>query len=110
MDDIRMQQKTSKRTVEHVKQFSDVLPKKRRRNVCNIVERSERISSFHKRIDGIMKKAHQLTTLTGCQVLLFVVSETDQVYTFSTQKFRPMLTTKLGLKKFEDCLNGTPSL
>jgi pheromone receptor transcription factor len=39
-----------------------------------------------------MKKAYELSTLTGTQVLLLVASETGHVYTFATSKLQPMIT------------------
>jgi hypothetical protein len=44
---------------------------------------AKRHISFSKRKAGIMKKAYELSTLTGTQVLLLVVSETGLVYTFT---------------------------
>jgi hypothetical protein len=43
-----------------------------------------------------MKKAYELSTLTGTQVLLLVVSETGLVYTFTTAKLQPLVTKAEG--------------
>lgn len=43
-----------------------------------------------------MKKAFELSTLTGTQVLLLVVSETGLVYTFTTPKLQPLVTQTEG--------------
>jgi len=44
-----------------------------------------RYTTFSKRKTGIMKKAYELSTLTGTQVMLLVASETGHVYTFATR-------------------------
>lgn len=36
-------------------------------------------------------QAYELSTLTGTQVLLLVVSESGWVYTFTTDKFKPLV-------------------
>ena len=41
-------------------------------------------------------QAYELSTLTGTQVLLLVASETGHVYTFSTQKLKPLITADHG--------------
>jgi len=51
-----------------------------------------------------MKKSHELATLTGSQVMVLVASETGHVYTFSTQKFQPILNSKPGRKLIQTCL------
>jgi hypothetical protein len=43
-----------------------------------------------------MKKAYELSILTGTQVLLLVVSETGLVYTFTTTKLQPLVSKAEG--------------
>lgn len=43
-----------------------------------------------------LKQAYELSTLTGTQVLLLVVSETGLVYTYTTNKLQPLVTAKEG--------------
>jgi len=52
-----------------------------------------------------MKKAYELSVLTGTQVLLLVVSETGLVYTFTTPKFQPIVTEPEGKNLIQTCLN-----
>ncbi|KAI9294058.1 hypothetical protein K502DRAFT_325019 [Neoconidiobolus thromboides FSU 785] len=52
-----------------------------------------------------MKKAYELSTLTGTQVLLLVVSETGLVYTFTTPKLQPLVTKAEGKNLIQSCLN-----
>ncbi|KIO29709.1 hypothetical protein M407DRAFT_70058, partial [Tulasnella calospora MUT 4182] len=61
-----------------------------------IQDKSRRHITFSKRKAGIMKKAYELSTLTGTQVLLLVVSETGLVYTFTTAKLQPLVTQPEG--------------
>ena len=52
-----------------------------------------------------MKKAYELSVLTGTQVLLLVVSETGLVYTFTTPKLQPLVTKPEGKNLIQACLN-----
>ncbi|CAJ0835679.1 7485_t:CDS:2 [Entrophospora sp. SA101] len=51
-------------------------------------------------------KAYELSTLTGTQVLLLVVSETGLVYTFTTPKLQPLVTKPEGKNLIQACLNA----
>ncbi|XP_024228075.1 serum response factor homolog, partial [Bombus impatiens] len=64
-----------------------------------------RYTTFSKRKTGIMKKAYELSTLTGTQVMLLVASETGHVYTFATRKLQPMITSEAGKALIQTCLN-----
>ncbi|CAG5123625.1 unnamed protein product [Candidula unifasciata] len=80
-----------------------------------IENKLRRYTTFSKRKTGIMKKAYELSTLTGTQVMLLVASETGHVYTFATRKLQPMITSDSGKALIQTCLNspdpppGTPS-
>ena len=54
-----------------------------------------------------MKKAYELATLTGTQVLLLVASETGHVYTFATNAFQPIISKPDGKALIQQCL-GMP--
>jgi len=54
-----------------------------------------------------MKKAYELTTLTGTQALLLVASETGHVYTFATPKLQPFVTLPEGKNLIQNCLNSS---
>ncbi|KAJ1651086.1 transcription factor of the MADS box [Dispira simplex] len=71
-----------------------------------IDDKSRRHITFSKRKAGIMKKAYELSTLTGTQVLLLVVSETGLVYTFTTPKLQPLVTKPEGKSLIQSCLNA----
>lgn len=71
-----------------------------------IVDKSRRHITFSKRKAGIMKKAYELSVLTGTQVLLLVVSETGLVYTFTTPKLQPLVTKAEGKNLIQACLNA----
>ncbi|KAG5648355.1 hypothetical protein DXG03_004927 [Asterophora parasitica] len=73
-----------------------------------IQDKSRRHITFSKRKAGIMKKAYELSTLTGTQVLLLVVSETGLVYTFTTAKLQPLVTQPEGKNLIQACLNAPP--
>ncbi|KAG8903083.1 transcription factor of the MADS box [Tulasnella sp. 403] len=70
-----------------------------------IQDKSRRHITFSKRKAGIMKKAYELSTLTGTQVLLLVVSETGLVYTFTTAKLQPLVTQPEGKNLIQGMFN-----
>eukprot|EP00012_Vannella_robusta_P010439 CAMPEP_0206194054 /NCGR_PEP_ID=MMETSP0166-20121206/6958_1 /ASSEMBLY_ACC=CAM_ASM_000260 /TAXON_ID=95228 /ORGANISM="Vannella robusta, Strain DIVA3 518/3/11/1/6" /LENGTH=150 /DNA_ID=CAMNT_0053610933 /DNA_START=46 /DNA_END=498 /DNA_ORIENTATION=- len=72
-----------------------------------IPDKSRRQITFSKRKAGLMKKAYELTTLTGTQALLLVASETGHVYTFATPKLQPFVTLPEGKNLIQSCLNAT---
>ncbi|CAD6191639.1 unnamed protein product [Caenorhabditis auriculariae] len=65
-----------------------------------------RYTTFSKRKTGIMKKAYELSTLTGTQVMLLVASETGHVYTYATKKLQPMISSDAGKALIQTCLNS----
>eukprot|EP01095_Lingulamoeba_sp_RSL-Kostka_P003095 TRINITY_DN13_c3_g1_i1.p1 TRINITY_DN13_c3_g1~~TRINITY_DN13_c3_g1_i1.p1 ORF type:complete len:198 (+),score=82.72 TRINITY_DN13_c3_g1_i1:115-708(+) len=71
-----------------------------------IEDKSRRQITFSKRKAGLMKKAYELTTLTGTQALLLVASETGHVYTFATPKLQPFVTLPEGKNLIQQCLNA----
>ncbi|GJN89268.1 hypothetical protein Rhopal_002247-T1 [Rhodotorula paludigena] len=89
--------------------------KSRRKITIQYIQKKEkRHITFSKRKAGIMKKAYELATLTGTQVLLLVVSETGIVYTFTTTKFQPLVgantdgTASDGQRLIQRCLASDP--
>jgi hypothetical protein len=80
---------------------------KRKINIQFIEDKNRRHITFSKRKAGIMKKAFELSTLTGTQVLLLVASETGHIYTFATPKLQPIITKSDGKALIQACLNST---
>ncbi|GMR59428.1 hypothetical protein PMAYCL1PPCAC_29623 [Pristionchus mayeri] len=70
-----------------------------------ISNKLRRYTTFSKRKTGIMKKAYELSTLTGTQVMLLVASETGHVYTFATKKLTPMISSEQGKGLIQQCLS-----
>lgn len=83
---------------------------RRKINIEFIDDKSRRHITFSKRKAGIMKKAYELSTLTGTQVLLLVASETGHVYTFATPKLQPLITKPDGKNLIQACLNAPDTL
>lgn len=79
---------------------------RRKINIEYIEDKSRRHITFSKRKAGIMKKAYELSTLTGTQILLLVASETGHVYTFATPKLQPLITKPEGKNLIQSCLNA----
>jgi len=91
---------------EDEKPKSDKKTGRRKIKIEFIQDKSRRHITFSKRKAGIMKKAYELSTLTGTQVLLLVVSETGLVYTFTTAKLQPLVTQPEGKNLIQACLNA----
>ncbi|KAF8133764.1 SRF-TF-domain-containing protein [Boletus edulis] len=70
-----------------------------------IQDKSRRHITFSKR--KAVPQAYELSTLTGTQVLLLVVSETGLVYTFTTAKLQPLVTQPEGKNLIQACLNSS---
>ncbi|WVN85687.1 uncharacterized protein L203_100836 [Cryptococcus depauperatus CBS 7841] len=81
-------------------------PSRRKIKIEYIGDKSRRHITFSKRKAGIMKKAYELSILTGTQVLLLVVSETGLVYTFTTSKLQPLVQKAEGKSLIQACLNA----
>merc|ERR1712000_339458 len=73
-----------------------------------IKDRNRRSVTFSKRKKGIMKKAYELSVLTGSEVLLLVASESGHVYTFGTPKLRPIISKQEYI--IQQCLSGNHPL
>jgi hypothetical protein len=58
----------------------------------------------------IIRHMYELSTLTGTQVLLLVMSETGLVYTFTTSKLQPLVTQPEGKNLIQACLNASHGL
>jgi hypothetical protein len=85
------------------------VPKKagrRKINIEFIEDKSRRHITFSKRKAGIMKKAYELSALTGTQVLLLVASETGHVYTYATEKLQPLIQKPEGKNLIQTCLSA----
>ncbi|KDN53190.1 SRF-TF-domain-containing protein, partial [Tilletiaria anomala UBC 951] len=89
-----------------VKGKQDSKTGRRKINISFIEDDARRHITFSKRKAGIMKKAYELATLTGTQVLLLVVSSTGLVYTFSTPKLKPVVRDREGRELIQTCLNA----
>eukprot|EP01080_Neovahlkampfia_damariscottae_P006705 gene6705-10870_t len=70
-----------------------------------ITEKSRRHITFSKRKGGLMKKAYELSTLTGTEMIVLIASETGHVYTFATPKLQPLVTNPEGKALIQTCLN-----
>ncbi|KAL7671682.1 hypothetical protein ACOME3_006583 [Neoechinorhynchus agilis] len=76
--------------------------------MCLIADKSRRATTFSKRKAGLMKKAYELATLTGTEVMLLVASETGHVYTFATDRLKPMIKSNAGKTLIQTCLRTCP--
>jgi len=104
-------EETSSKKRKDIPTMDDQPPKKNRQgrrkiNIEFIEDKSRRQITFSKRKAGIMKKAYELTTLTGTQALLLIASETGHVYTFATPKLQPFVTRQDGKALIQRCLNS----
>ncbi|KAJ3270230.1 hypothetical protein HDV01_000447 [Terramyces sp. JEL0728] len=65
--------------------------------------------TFYKRKSGLIKKSHELHTLTGSEVLLLMVSETGHIYTYATDKLQPMISLPNSQAFIQSCLQQEPT-
>ncbi|SCZ99774.1 BZ3501_MvSof-1269-A2-R1_Chr12-2g03476 [Microbotryum saponariae] len=71
-----------------------------------IDDKAKRHVSFTKRKQGLMKKAFELSTLTGTNCLVLVVSESGLVYHYATPGFEAMVEHRRGKELIAASLNG----
>jgi len=79
---------------------------KRRIKIEFIPDKTRRQITFSKRKSGLFKKVAELTTLTGAQGLLLLVSESGHLYSFATRTLQPILTSVEGKALIEYCLQS----
>ncbi|QLQ80140.1 hypothetical protein HG537_0D01410 [Torulaspora globosa] len=82
----------------------EVKTTKRKVNIKLIANRTRRHVTFAKRRHGIMKKAYELSVLTGANVMLLILSKSGLVYTFTTPKLEPFIRDEEGKKLIRRCL------
>ena len=66
-------------------------PGRRKISIQFIEDKSKRHITFSKRKTGVIKKAKELSSLTGAHVVLLVASETGNLYDFATPRFSKVL-------------------
>lgn len=71
-----------------------------------IENRTRRQVTFAKRRHGIMKKAYELSVLTGSNILLLILANNGLVYTFTTPKLEPVVRESEGKGLIRACLNN----
>lgn len=71
-----------------------------------IENRTRRQVTFAKRRHGIMKKAYELSVLTGSNILLLILSNNGLIYTFTTPKLEPIIRENEGKELIRSCLNN----
>lgn len=81
-------------------------PDAKRSRISYIEDRLKRQTSFTKRKAGIMKKAHELSILTGTEVLLIVATDSGSVFSFATTRMKRFFEDDAGKlqKTFPSCL------
>lgn len=77
---------------------------KRKLGIKYIANRTRRHVTFAKRRHGIMKKAYELSVLTGANVMLLILSKSGLVYTFTTPKLEPLVREEEGKSLIRRCL------
>ncbi|WFD20842.1 transcription factor of the MADS box [Malassezia caprae] len=98
--------RTNGRRRSQARSEKDIQTGRRKIKIEYIDDDARRHITFSKRKAGIMKKAYELATLTGTQVLLLVVSQTGLVYTFTTPKLEAVVKEPEGRNLIQECLNA----
>ncbi|KAK5782099.1 hypothetical protein RI543_000421 [Arxiozyma heterogenica] len=92
--------------IEMIQEPKDV---RRKVPIKYIENRTRRQVTFAKRRHGIMKKAYELSVLTGANILLLILGHSGLVYTFSTPKLEPIIRENKGKQLIRNCLNSQSS-
>lgn len=71
-----------------------------------IGDKLRRHTAFSKRKAGISKKAFELSRLTRSQVLLVIVSERGQAYSFATPRLQPLIVNEESVTRLEKCIDS----
>ncbi|GAA5966178.1 hypothetical protein JCM3765_006075 [Sporobolomyces pararoseus] len=79
---------------------------RRKISMSYIEEKARRTVTFTKRKSGLMKKAFELSTLTGTDCLVVVVSESGLVYTFATPSLKGVTESQRGKQVISLALKG----
>ncbi|BGP51468.1 transcription factor of the MADS box [Rhodotorula kratochvilovae] len=79
---------------------------RRKITIQYIEDKARRHVTFTKRKSGLMKKAYELSTLTGTDCLVLVVSESGLVYTFSTPALSGVTDHSRGKEVIQASLRG----
>lgn len=95
--------------VDEIEMIAEPKDVRRKIPIKYIDNRTRRQVTFAKRRHGIMKKAYELSVLTGANILLLILGQSGLVYTFSTPKLEPIVRDKTGKDLIRACLNA-PSL
>lgn len=78
---------------------------RRKQPITYIQNRTRRHVTFAKRRHGIMKKAYELSVLTGANILLLIQPQnTGLVYTFTTPRLESVITGEEGKSLVRRCL------
>ncbi|KAI8342274.1 hypothetical protein BC941DRAFT_412327 [Chlamydoabsidia padenii] len=77
---------------------------KRKIAIEYIKDKRSRSFAFTTRKMGIMKKVHDFGIMTGSEVLLIVISESNVVYSYTTTKLAPIVTGRTGRELVEACM------
>jgi len=77
--------------------------KRRKIKIEYIQDRSKRYVAFSKRKAGIIKKAYELSELTGSEIMVLIASKTGNIYSFATPKFQPMVSEPEGKRLISTC-------
>lgn len=91
--------------VDEIEMIAEPKDVRRKIPIKYIDNRTRRQVTFAKRRHGIMKKAYELSVLTGANILLIILGQSGLVYTFSTPKLEPIVREKTGKDLIRACLN-----
>ncbi|KAL0234926.1 hypothetical protein GEMRC1_001508 [Eukaryota sp. GEM-RC1] len=76
----------------------------RKLDINFIEDKARRHICFSKRRSGLVKKAHELSMLTGTEILLVVVSEVGNVNCYASERFQPIPNSRQLHSLLHTCL------
>ncbi|GAA5928123.1 hypothetical protein JCM1841_006139 [Sporobolomyces salmonicolor] len=98
--------KAKARKVKHPNKRNSGSVGRRKISIEYIEDKPRRHVTFTKRKSGLMKKAFELSTLTGTDCLVVVVSESGLVYTFATPALKGVTEHQRGKNVLSAALRG----
>ncbi|AJS81134.1 Arg80p [Saccharomyces cerevisiae YJM1252] len=95
-------------TITKTKENSGTSTTTRQKQPIKYIEnKTRRHVTFSKRRHGIMKKAYELSVLTGANILLLILANSGLVYTFTTPKLEPVVRETEGKSLIRACINAS---
>lgn len=79
---------------------------RRKISIIPIINKRKRIISFHKRKQGLIKKACELSILCNCEIALIIYDHDNNLYQYASSDVKEILTKYSHHNKFQESLTN----